>query len=47
MNAKFEGKLIIQLKIIIYNLLNVLTIFHIHFANHFMYVFMENKDISK
>jgi hypothetical protein len=36
-----------KLKIIIYNLVNVLTIFPIHFATNFMYVFMENKDISK
>ena len=46
MNAKFEGQLLFQLKIIIYNLVNVLTIFPIHFATHFMYVFMEKKDIS-
>lgn len=34
-------------KIIIYNLVNVLTIFPIHVATHFMCVFMENKDIYK
>jgi hypothetical protein len=45
--AKFEGQLLFQLKIIIYNLVNVLTIFPIHFVTHFMYVFMGNKDISK
>ena len=53
-NGKFfdESKvtrtqLLFQLKIIIYNLVNVFTIYPIHFASYFMYIFMENKDISK
>ena len=40
-------QLLFKLKIIIYNLVNALTIIPIYFATHFMYVFMENKDISK
>ena len=40
-------KLIFQIKIIISNLVNVLTIFSIHFANHLINrVFMENTKLS-
>ena len=43
----WRTQLLFKLQIIMYNLVNVLTIFHVHFATHFMYVFMENEDISK
>ena len=43
----WRTQLLFQLKIIIYNRVDVLTIFPNHLANHFMYVFMVNKDISK
>ena len=43
----WRTQLLFQLKIIIYNLVNVFTTIPINFATNFMYVFIENKDISK
>ena len=43
----WRTQLLFQLKIIMYNLVKVFAIFPTHFATHFMYVFMENKDKDK